>query len=370
MNRPSQDLDVATSAPPDLVESLFGNTLSIGKAFGTIVVVQGKISVEVTTFRKDGEYLDGRHPDGVIFSDEKEDASRRDFTINAIFYDPLKDRVLDYFGGVKDIEGRILKAVGDPWERFKEDKLRMLRALRFESQLGFFIDQQTFSAMSDYSKGISQISKERVFNELQKMADGPYHNLAFSHLVQLDIWHNFVGITSSQVKPDIQDFKNFGMNGLKAMLSFLLWWHKEWEGLDLSPKWKDWPLSREVRQFVEETLLGTKILSGERPLFEKFKAFDKSTGIIALQLWKVDNVRKQKSLNEITDFIQSYLEVCDKSGRLPFPILVGKDLIEAEIKPGPNFKGLLDRAFEIQIIEGLTSKNKIIQRILQSSKNG
>ena len=122
------DLDVATSAPPNVVENLYEKTLDVGKAFGTIVVVRDSEQVEVTTFRQDGPYKDGRHPSFVEFCGEKEDASRRDFTINSMFYKPFSEKLIDYFNGRKDLSSKVIKTVGKAHARFEEDKLRLLRA--------------------------------------------------------------------------------------------------------------------------------------------------------------------------------------------------------------------------------------------------
>ena len=165
------DYDIATSAFPDEIESVFSNfkTIDIGKKFGTIIVSQEKGDVEITTFRKEGKYLDGRRPEWVsFFSDVKDDLSRRDFTINAIAYNKTKG-ILDPFDGREDLERRIIKTVGNPEERFNEDYLRILRAARFASQLEFTIDESTFQAGKQYSSHIKKVSMERIFNEVYKL---------------------------------------------------------------------------------------------------------------------------------------------------------------------------------------------------------
>ena len=165
------DYDIATSASPDEIESIFSNfkTIDIGKKFGTIIVSQEKGDVEITTFRKEGKYLDGRRPEWVSFcSDVKDDLSRRDFTINAIAYNKTKG-ILDPFEGREDLKRRIIKTVGNPEERFNEDYLRILRAARFASQLEFTIDESTFQAGKQYSSHIKKVSMERIFNEVYKL---------------------------------------------------------------------------------------------------------------------------------------------------------------------------------------------------------
>src|SRR3989338_7851594 len=137
MRRDPKDYDVATSARPEEVAKLFRRTIPVGAQFGVQIVMIGKTAYEVATFRTDQEYKDGRHPEGVIFSSPKEDALRRDFTVNGLFYDPLKKKVIDYVGGREDLKKRLIRAIGDPDSRFAEDRLRMLRAVRFAATLNF-----------------------------------------------------------------------------------------------------------------------------------------------------------------------------------------------------------------------------------------
>lgn len=170
LSRPAADLDVATSATPDQIEALFDKTVSVGKSFGVIRVLLEGADIEVATFRQDGDYKDGRHPESVRFSDEKEDALRRDFTINALFWDPVSGEVLDYVGGREDLNRRILRTVGDPRRRFAEDKLRLLRAVRFAVQLDFSIEEETWKAIQELAVGLSSVSGERVRDELIKGA--------------------------------------------------------------------------------------------------------------------------------------------------------------------------------------------------------
>ncbi len=168
LGREPKDYDVATNALPDEVERLFPKTLSIGKAFGVIAVVADRQTVEVATFRRDVGTLDGRRPASVVFCAAEEDARRRDFTINGMFYDPLADRLIDYVGGRADLERRIVRAIGHPSERFAEDHLRMLRAIRFAHTLGFALDPDTGNAIRAMAPLIAKISTERIEQELTR----------------------------------------------------------------------------------------------------------------------------------------------------------------------------------------------------------
>jgi poly(A) polymerase len=173
LRRVPKDYDVATNAVPDQVRTLFGRrrTLAIGAAFGVIAVIGPKAAgaVEVTTFRRDAPYSDGRHPDSVAFSSAEEDASRRDFTINGLFYDPMQERVLDFVGGQKDLAEKRLRAIGDARLRFAEDKLRMLRAVRFAATFAFALDGEARAAIAEMAAQIHVVSPERIAMEMRRL---------------------------------------------------------------------------------------------------------------------------------------------------------------------------------------------------------
>lgn len=170
---PVSDIDVATSARPDEVQRLFSRTIPVGKQFGVMIVVQDSHQYEVTTFRKDAEYLDGRRPTRVSYTTAREDVLRRDFTVNGLFLDPFTEEVIDYVQGREDLERKLIRTVGPPAERFNEDKLRVLRAVRFACQLGFEIDADTYRAVQAYAEKVTQTSWERIRDELVKILTGP-----------------------------------------------------------------------------------------------------------------------------------------------------------------------------------------------------
>ncbi|MDR0361714.1 MAG: HD domain-containing protein [Planctomycetota bacterium] len=180
-----KDYDLATSAAPDEVERLFERTVPVGKAFGVMLVGgDGDVFYEVATFRTDRDYADGRRPDGVDFSSPEEDAKRRDFTINALFYDPVRKEAVDYVGGLDDIAMRRLRAVGDPRARFSEDKLRLLRAVRFAARTGFAIEPATWNALVEMGGESTCVSPERIAAEFEGMLTGGRSRAAFDLLKQ------------------------------------------------------------------------------------------------------------------------------------------------------------------------------------------
>jgi poly(A) polymerase len=169
MGTEPHDYDIATNARPAEIEKTFKKTLSVGRKFGVIIVLEKGFQFEVATFRTDGTYTDGRHPDAVSFGTAQQDALRRDFTVNALFFDPVKEEVLDHVEGAADIQARVLRTVGDPDTRFAEDYLRMMRAVRFAFRLGFRIDPPTYKAIQKHAPSIQYISAERIKDEFDKI---------------------------------------------------------------------------------------------------------------------------------------------------------------------------------------------------------
>jgi poly(A) polymerase len=168
-----EDYDIVTSARPDVVQDLFPRTYPVGISFGVILVSEDDLLYEVATYRKESEYVDGRHPSQVSFATAKEDVYRRDFTVNGLLMDPETGEVVDYVGGVADIERRVIRTIGNPEERFAEDHLRMLRAVRFAANLGFIIAGETLAAIKRHPEDIIRVSAERVREELTRILNGP-----------------------------------------------------------------------------------------------------------------------------------------------------------------------------------------------------
>ena len=184
LGRCAKDHDVATNAQPKNVIDLFKRTLKVGAKFGVVIVLIEDQQVEVATFRTETGYADGRHPGSVEFTTAAEDAGRRDFTINGMFYDPLEKKVIDYVDGQADLKSRIVRTIGRPDERFGEDYLRMLRAVRFSTQLGFEIESSTWSAVRGNAKKIAKISSERIAMELEGILVYPNRAIGASMLIE------------------------------------------------------------------------------------------------------------------------------------------------------------------------------------------
>jgi putative nucleotidyltransferase with HDIG domain len=192
LRKQPKDIDIATEAEPDDVQKLFARTVAVGVKFGVVRVLEGGIEFEVATFRSDGVYLDGRRPVSVTFSSPEEDAKRRDFTINGMFYDPLQDQVVDFVGGKSDLEHRLVRAIGDPNERISEDHLRLLRALRFAAALDFEIEPATWKAVTENAHQITTVSHERIRDELVKILADPHRVRGLDLLDQSGLLQNIL----------------------------------------------------------------------------------------------------------------------------------------------------------------------------------
>jgi poly(A) polymerase len=195
MGRQPEDYDIATSASPEAVMGLFERTISVGARFGVVVVVMDGVNFEVATFRSEADYADGRHPGQVSFTDARGDVQRRDFTINGMLYDPLAERVLDYVDGQEDIRRKLIRCIGDPVQRFSEDHLRMLRAIRFAARFGYSIEPATAEAIRQLAERIGSVSAERIGQELCKMITGPSPRAAVE-------WMNRTGLLE-RILPEV-----------------------------------------------------------------------------------------------------------------------------------------------------------------------
>ena len=188
MKHPSDDIDIATSASVEEIQSIFPKTIPVGVAFGIVIVVEEGHHFEVATFRKEQGYLDGRRPTSIEPASPEEDAKRRDFTINGMFWDPLKNKLHDFVEGQKDIEHKILRAIGDPHERFLEDRLRMMRAVRYSTRFNFPIEMETFQAILSHALSLlPAVAMERVWQEFKKMSLFAHFDRGLISLHQLNL---------------------------------------------------------------------------------------------------------------------------------------------------------------------------------------
>ncbi|MDZ4661891.1 MAG: CCA tRNA nucleotidyltransferase [Pseudomonadota bacterium] len=343
-----KDFDVVSNATPEQISALFPNALPIGKKFGIIIVPFKDYQIEIATFRKDGPYLDGRHPESIELATAEEDAKRRDFTVNALFFDPLSKKVIDYVGGQQDIKAKVIRAVGDPKKRFQEDKLRILRAFRFASQLGFELAEETYRATIGFS--LKEVSLERIRDEFKKMLLSSDGVKALSHLQQSGFLQEV--LPDVNVKPmaklTLQAF-NEKINFVSAMTLLLVF-------SEINNTASDFLLSRlklssdekkeilfnlshfniiEGKKTDDSFCLRTFANGGAQSLINCFEAFAEIVPSAKKKLVELQKISTQK---------------------LPEAYLSSKDLMEAGISPGPLMGSLLKTAYDLQLKRQLQNK--------------
>lgn len=391
MKREPSDFDVATSAPPEKVMELFERTIPVGVSFGVVLVLKGDIKIEVATFRTDGVYLDGRRPESVTFCDARGDAMRRDFTINAMFYDPMIDRVVDLVGGERDIEAGLIRTVGDPRERFGEDHLRMLRAARLAAVLGFSIDRETEEAIRDLAPNIGSVSGERVRDELIRIMVSPRRSDGIRHLDRLNLLGEILpevaalkGVKQSPAlhpEGDVYEhtilaMEQLGETDFRTAMSVLLHdigkpdAHRKRNAfhghetcgaedardvcrrLKLSSAETDgicWAIAKhltfkDARRMKESTL---RRLLGH----EQFQ--------VLLELHRVDSVASTGDLSNY-EFVRAKLEKYSDEPILPPPLLRGDDLLALGVEPGPLVGEILEKVADAQLEGRLADRDEAI----------
>ncbi len=358
LGRQAKDYDVATIARPGEVSKLFRRTLEVGAKFGVVIVLLDDQQVEVATFRTESGYVDGRHPTEVEFTTAREDASRRDFTINAMFYDPVEEKVIDYFNGRDDLERQMIKTVGDAQQRFKEDYLRMLRAVRFSAQLGFKIDQQTWQGICDNSENISKISGERICMELNGILTCPAKSYAaqmlFDSGLSQTIFKNFddksaiIGINVLNQMPNSVDF----ITALAALFA-------GFETKDAIKKCKILSLSRKQNGKLMFLLSNRGRLLNENMSLSELKTFlasDHFQELYELEsaIQKTKNDAGLLSLIALKERIKSLGDI-DYS---PAPLLNGKQLQELGSVEGPGLGELAKQLYIAQLEGEITTKQQ------------
>ena len=238
------DVDIATSATPEEVKSLFSHTVDVGIEHGTVLVLHHHDSYEVTTFRTEGTYQDFRHPDSVTFVRSlEEDLMRRDFTINALAVND-QEEIVDYFGGIEDLEREIIRCVGNPMERFNEDALRMMRAVRFAGQLGFTIESDTFNAIRTLKANLERVAVERMKVEFEKMILSPHRALAFQAFVESELYHSCPDL--KEAKETLLKIGVFPIEKLTITQAWILFaYYEQLTVPQLRKVLKDWKSSNE-----------------------------------------------------------------------------------------------------------------------------
>ena len=387
-----KDFDVATSALPEQVMALFPRTIPVGVAFGVVRVLSrgpDPLCIEVATFRIDGAYSDERHPDRVAFSTEIEDVKRRDFTINGLLFDPLKNELLDYVGGQADLERRVIRAIGDPQKRFAEDHLRLLRAIRFAARLDFEIDANTFGAIKDCAGNIHGVSAERVRDELAQMLTGPHPRRAFELLKKAgllrrilpeidalqgvaqpeqfhpegDVWeHTLMLLGQLENAPlplalgallhDVGKPRTVG----RTPERYTFYGHEHVGARMAHVIAKRLKLSVAERERIVWLVEKHQYLADAKQLRpSKLKTILVDPGIRELlALHRADAVATGRSTEQV-DYCDFLLSLWTEADLSPPPLLTGHDLTRHGYTPGPKFKVWLDAVREAQLDGAMTT---------------
>ena len=379
------DYDVATSARPEQVQQLFGErrTRAIGASFGVILVHGRRRSpagdVEVATFRTEGPYLDGRRPEHVAFATPEEDARRRDFTINGMFFDPLAEQVLDFVGGRDDLARKVVRAIGDPQARFREDKLRMLRAVRMAARFDFEVDTATAQAVRTMANEILVVSYERIAQELKKMLVHDRRARAIDLTLDLKILTvilpELLPVVATQGTPAPNDkwqvthgtLELLERPGFELVLAALLY--------DAAPEGAD--AAAAARQICRRLRLSTEELDSVSWLIENRRALRQAP---QLRLCRLKRLLAEPLIHELialararalaetesladVEFCEAYLRSTPRGEIDPGPLITGNDLLALGLAPGAKFKELLDRVRDAQLDGLIHSGHEAIELV-------
>jgi poly(A) polymerase len=400
LNKAPQDYDIATSARPEDVQRIFPRTIPVGAQFGVILVMLDGHSFEVASFRFDGPYIDGRRPSQVRYGTLQEDIFRRDFTINGLVYDPIEDRLIDLIGGKKDLERRCIRAIGNPRERFDEDRLRMVRAIRFAASLNFEIDSATMDAIKQSAATITQISWERIGEEITRILTEGGARRGFELLDETGILkvvlpeiEQMKGVEQgSEHHPEGDVFKHtlLTLSHLEAPSESLAYgcllhdiakpvcFRKEYDRItfyghtDHGAEMAEAVLKRlkrgratweRVAYLVKNHLRHTQ---APKMRLSTLKRFLREDGIHELlELARIDALSSSGDL-QYHRFCQERLAEMQEEEIRPEPLLRGKDLIEMGYIPGPIFAEILQRVEDAQLGGELTGRQQAIDWVKQN----
>ncbi|HEX8522472.1 MAG TPA: CCA tRNA nucleotidyltransferase [Tepidisphaeraceae bacterium] len=378
-----KDYDVATDAPPQRVREIFSNTQAVGAAFGVILVRHGKSTVEVATFRSDARYEDGRRPTSVTFTTPEEDAKRRDFTINGLFFDPIDETVIDYIGGQQDLRDRVLRAIGNPNERFEEDHLRLMRAVRFAARFTLKIEPATHWAIGHHADVLRRISPERIAEELRLMLAPASRNIAWPMLWEYGLLHVILRMLPGlpKTKPMFDPQRSILLALLPgesasfatALAAGVLCYQWQITGGDLLPLLQ----KQQVQKVVHSVRLTLKISNSEmdemsevlhspavllgaaEPGVAQMKRF--LAGAHAGGARQILTALRTVGLHPSRcDWLANQLDELSKGDYAPIPFVTGDDLTAAGYRPGPVFKPVLEQVYDAQLEDRVKTKQQAI----------
>ena len=365
LGRQPKDYDVATNALPQDIRRIFGKrkTLAVGESFGVIVVLGPSKEagmIEVATFRSDGNYLDGRRPESVEFCSAPEDALRRDYTINGMFFDPRNNQVLDYVGGQEDLKAGRIRAIGNPTERMTEDKLRMLRAVRFTARFGFDLDKQTAQAIRSMATEIEVVSRERISQELRLILAHPNRMFGVQLLESLQLLFPILPILENHWIPEVtevihqmllaQQSDSFELSmAILLSIAFKKDDNSEKATLEMC---RDLKLSNSEIDRIHWLITHRDALdeAHQLPLHRLKPLLINPHCELLLEWMQIAAEVHKKTFVEI-EFCRDYLDRTSVEILDPPPLVTGQDLILAGLKPGPDFANLLKKIRNAQLDE-------------------
>ncbi|MEO1495703.1 MAG: CCA tRNA nucleotidyltransferase [Planctomycetota bacterium] len=358
LGKTPKDYDVATSAEPGMVRDVFGKrrTIPIGAAFGVITVLGPKSvdPIEVATFRSDTGYSDGRRPDAVRFTSAEEDAKRRDFTINGLFFDPIDERVIDYVGGRDDLKAGVVRAIGDADERIAEDRLRMLRAVRFASTLGFQLEDETHAAVRRHAEHIRAVSAERIGAELRRMLVGAGRVEAVRLLETTGLRKQVL----AEANPDAADRRLAMLESPTAALALAA------AVIDTSNAPDGASVARRLKWTAKEADTVGWCLRNTPRLAEAARGawsalqplLAAEAGAELVELYRTDPDADPAVVRRCRERLALPRDRLD-----PPPLLVGADLIACGLQPGPRFAELLGRSRAAQLDGAVATKDEALR---------
>ena len=368
------DYDVATGATPDEIRRVFPRAIGVGESFGVMLVRHGGRSVEVATFRADGSYTDGRRPDAVRFSDDREDALRRDFTINGMFEDPETGEIVDHVGGRADLAAGILRAIGTPEDRLREDRLRALRAARFAARFSLTIDPATEAAVRRFAPDLAAVSRERIGNEVRRMLAHPSRARAVELVESL-------ALGASVLAEHAECVDHARVAGLAP-------------GAGVEEALAAWMLGRTIAAPDAPSCAGDRPHADVSPARQRrwrdalVLSNDESDGVAAIlamrpriiERWPGGDAAARKRMasgpgfagalavlraegNPVVTAVDGDLPALRAQGLAPAPFVTGDDLVAMGMRPGPQFRPMLDRAYDLQLNGALADRDAALAAV-------
>jgi poly(A) polymerase len=372
LSQAPKDYDVATDATPEQVHAIFPRSRKVGAKFGVMLVRKFGYDIEVATFRTDGTYSDGRHPDEVTFGSDEEDARRRDFTINGLFFDPIEDRVIDYVNGRADLEKGLIRTIGDPARRFAEDHLRMLRAVRFSARFGFPIESATLAVIRRLAESLRSISAERIWLELEQILGAPTRAVGWSLLLETGLWLHLSSIRlvdDGEVDPVRRRLEALPPRPVDATLGLAC-------VLVACNRAETGAICRALRLSNRQTKAVTWLVgalpmvlaAGSMELADLKRLMADEQWADLLELFRADLIARQSDLG-VYEEVKARAAAIPADRIAPPPLLSGAALSGLGARPGPRFGEILDAVYRAQLNDHIATCDEA-ERLARSLLQG